>query len=463
MQDVKGRCGPCATPARLPVSSGDTDFYEWVPGAECTFACHNASSPPYYNWEHSTEGHVCLQDTVSPCATGQYPRRSDSGIACAPCEYPGLADQLKEFAAHGELDKPASCPVQCRSGYYDDFGTCRQIDDTLTCPDGFFKRAPTATSDAICQRCSGCEGMRTETACREDADTQCAECGVYPGVPEQYWPNPLRQHAQYVDPECEQECLPGFTQLWFPQTSHKLTVPTEWKCEDCSAATPCPAGTERAEHPLDCDSCVNCTAPPANALFTTGCLWRCPSGHHIAESGDGSLSCEMAERSFPSVLLPAEAAPPPPTQCDPGMKLVHTPDGFECTACTEATPLPTVPATWQWRITPCDQVESPGWECVGGLVSHQEFASLGIDAPLPECIEPAERSRRLRIGRLTDDNLAFSALPRMQNEAMVDPALIGALAGVGALALLVCVCLACRVQPEVIPRAGPVRAVAFGP
>ena len=425
---LNARCRPCATPPLLPPSAAVTDFYNWV-GPECAFACHNTSTPPYYNWEHSTDGHICLKDT-SLCSAGQYPRRSDTGIACAACTDPGLAAEFKEFDGPGELDDPTSCAVKCQTGYYDDFGTCRPTTAaTLTCPENHFKRAATSTSDAICQECSTCEGLRTQTQCGPDADTVCEPCPA------------VRANAHSVDPECMEKCLPDFTQLWPADGS-------PWVCEDCSASEPCAPGTQSPAQPTACGECVACPTPPLNANFTTGCLWRCPSGYTLSEQ-DGASACVKPDVALPDALLPTLVpAPPPPLQCPPGEKLVREDNGLACAPCVERTPLITNPPTWQWRITPCDQPEAPGWECLPGFVPFEEFggvATVTTNAPLPECLSYAERRLRASERLQTVTDLQFATkLPRMHSEVALHPAVIAVIAAVGTVGLVVAVCLACQ-------------------
>ena len=148
-------------------------------------------------------------------------------------------------------------------------------------------------------------------ACRRralPARTRCVSCA-----------RAVLANLRSVDPDCTEECLSGCT-LW-------PTAGSAWVCEDCSTTEPCALGTRPPSQPTACDECTPCSVPPSLAVFTTGCLWRCPSGHMLIEAG-GTSRCEKQEIAYPEAPLPTLVpAPPPPQQCPSGEKLVRVENG----------------------------------------------------------------------------------------------------------------------------------------
>ena len=218
--------------------------------------------------------------------------------------------QLLEFGSPGIVDKPKSCSVRCREGYFrlTDSQTCRRHSTPLCVP-GQYLRAGSPTRDAACVPCSGCPGQRTLVRCSSTADDNCTSCGVLA--------QPELQRWETRDTPCELACRE-------PWQLNRVTL----LCELCS--TKCEPGWTYPQRPDNCSHCDECPPKPANSTWLDqkdryDCTWECEPQHTLLhEACSPSIPVDIP-RTY-ELLQP---------KCLPGHMLVD----FKCTECFEAVKL----------------------------------------------------------------------------------------------------------------------------
>jgi len=132
---------------------------------------------------------------------------------------------------------------------------------------------------------------------------------------------------------------------------------------------------------------------------------------------DGNPICVQSTSNREQVNGPSAVSK---VVCDQGKKLTKEGLVYLCTDCTEITPLTTTPPTWQWKLSPCDEPNQQGWECLAGFFQYQEFPELSYwNRPPPECLEESERSKRIagEVDRTaTSSTSGFTKLSSVQHE-----------------------------------------------
>lgn len=439
--DVAGRQLPWAQAVshystKFPASSGHYHTWQYIPPGVITTAqvsrvytytqsgCRatclllspeahsgDGAGRPLRNYTMADGTSACFEEPE--CPSGTYPA-FDTHAEYSSCDHCVSAYSTAAnfvFVGPGAFEEPSSCPEGCADGFYEDFGTCRPVSNitTLECGPGEFAREATLEADAFCQTCSACpEGMQETAPCAADFDTECELCYYLQPANTAYMPENKRYTGTGAD-ACTLACVEG-TQAIYGTTIAKggqIFIQSNFDCTRCAAAAACAPGTQPPEA-LDlkrtsCAQCEPCSPPaPADATLLEGCAWKCPSGLQLTRASDGSEACAAATASAAAVFAPTPAMRAAVSVCPAGTRLERGADSYGCVPCAERAPLPDAPPSWQWKISPCDQPEGQGWECLPGFFQFQEFpdaAARGLDAPLPECLPPVERARRLRLLR----------------------------------------------------------------
>jgi len=291
--------------------------------------------------------------------------------------------------------------------------------------------------------------------CSASSDTACEACP------------PAPQNKRYAaSGVCVLECVEGMRPIFVSPGSDVYT------CEACPPEA-CEAGTRRPARPTSCADCEACAADPdapplpAGAAYEEGCRWACPTGTGLAvvNTSSGAEACVTYATGDAAALAPApEPVRGPAEACQPGSRLARAADRYECVPCQERTPVAESPPTWQWKISPCDQPEDQGWECLPGWFQFQEFpdaATQGLSAPLPECLSAVERARRLRQMRASGSSVSADAqfqtvasAPAAAQEGALGPVHIVLFALGGTIALVLMCFLALQHGAEVEAEGG---------
>ena len=208
-------------------------------------------------------------------------------------------EQLLMFASAGTVDDPFSCPRECAEGLD---GVGCQEHARPQCLAGQFLLAGTATSDAQCVQCSGCQGKRFVAACSAKSDTVCEDCPT--PAARQYW------HGT----DCSPVCLEGF--VWNTR---------QLECEFC-AKTICEPGWTTPQRQDNCSHCVPCGMLPPNAHWSTqddrfDCMWLCDENYELLD-----MTCVA------QVVVQEDSLVVPEAVCDAG----HIPVILSCVQCFAA-------------------------------------------------------------------------------------------------------------------------------
>ena len=308
-------CAACSALLDRNGSVVPRDAYQ-VTSLECDFVCH----APY----HAYNG-TCWRCHRDRCPTaGTYLRN------CSECHECTSAGAHSTFSGSGAWDAD-SCPFECDSGFWDDFGRCSAHTAyavlAASCPPDTHIRNGTATLDAMCMPCKRCEGLKQTRNCSLAYNSECGECA----------------HLvldTFVGTRCAQQCRPGRVHFG------------DGACEQCTHT--CPPGRHFTPTRTSCKDCRNCSnALPTSHVWVSGCVSR---AMNTPQGGQGMIAAA-------AILLP---------YCKPTEYLLTLENGAVCVSCAEfpdATRPPAAPvglertATWAWA----KNGQKCAWQCVPGL------------------------------------------------------------------------------------------------
>ena len=397
-------CLACTTPSYDRFGEGVPEFYYYYETAtetQCQWSCNETSN--YYKFDDT-----CIECYASGagCTIGQYPMLSQAApvCTCSSCQFTSSNQNNRIFSTSGLVNDPHSCQESCDTNFYDDFGTCRSktpdAEMRNICQEYEFRIPASSITDASCQTCGTCEGKQVLTPCSFENNIVCEEC-----------PPHSSQGVMFTGTTCTAVCAAGLTKIYSPDSE-------DWGCQPCAITEDaCADGTFfNATRPISCTDCQECPSIPSGAVFISNCAWRCPLGLFLGQQ-DGNPICVQSTSNREQVNGPSAVSK---VVCDQGKKLTKEGLVYLCTDCTEITPLTTTPPTWQWKLSPCDEPNQQGWECLAGFFQYQEFPELSYwNRPPPECLEEAERSRRIagEVDRTaTSSTSGFTKLSSVQHE-----------------------------------------------
>ncbi|EGD78969.1 hypothetical protein PTSG_11806 [Salpingoeca rosetta] len=252
--------------------------------------------------------------------------------------------------------------------------TNRECGPLTDCGTGEWEeRAPTATSDRVCELCDSCEdeGLTQATACTETANTVCENCDTCsPGF---FVSSPCTSVSQTECMECAecgadqyqtQECRVSTNTQCTPLTTctasqyetvaptdtsdrecaalttcvvgqYECVVPTETSNRQCCAIAQCDVGEEEAVAPTATSNrqCQNCTAGTTDddANGATPCV-QCPAGTFVPEGRTGDCSAyRCAPGTVDADQLPSTACTP----CSSGVSFAPTSGLTACVAVSD--------------------------------------------------------------------------------------------------------------------------------
>ncbi|EGD79525.1 hypothetical protein PTSG_10095 [Salpingoeca rosetta] len=252
--------------------------------------------------------------------------------------------------------------------------TNRECGPLTDCGTGEWEeRAPTATSDRVCELCDSCEdeGLTQATACTETANTVCENCDTCnPGF---FVSSPCTSVSQTECTECAecgadqyqtQECRVSTNTQCAPLTTctasqyetvaptdtsdrecatlttcvvgqYECVAPTETSNRQCCAIAQCDVGEEEAVAPTATSNrqCQNCTAGTTDddANGATPCV-QCPAGTFVPEGRTGDCS---AYRCAPGTVDADQLPSTPCTPCSSGVSFAPTSGLTACVAVSD--------------------------------------------------------------------------------------------------------------------------------